>query len=428
MAVVSRDPYRLALDVHGVGFKTADRIARGDRRRPRLAGAHAGGRPAGPPRRHRGGPRLDARRRRSSRARRRCSASRPRTRRCASASSRRVAVALRPGGARRSSRSAAAATRGRLRGGDARRRGAPRARASPRSRARRRGRSTASTAAMRAFESRARVELAPEQRSAVEEAARRQVLVVTGGPGVGKTTIVRAILAVLARAEVDVRLAAPTGRAAKRMSEATGAEATTLHRLLEFEPKTATFKRDRHRPIEAGAVVVDEASMLDLADGRRARPGHRPGHAPHPRGRRRPAPQRRARAPSCATSSPPAPSLRAPRAKSSARPRGASSSPTPTASTTASRRVPAPAAPRRRLLHRRAARPRARARHARRARHPAHPPPLRPRPRARRAGAHPHEPRPGRRGRPQRGAPGGAQPARRRARARAPAPTASATR
>ncbi len=120
-------------------------------------------------------------------------------------------------------------------------------------------------AAIEAFESRARVELAPEQRHAVEEAAARQVLVVTGGPGVGKTTIVRAILAVLRRAGLDVRLAAPTGRAAKRMTEATGAEATTLHRLLEFEPKSGAFKRDRERPIEAGAVIVDEASMLDLA-------------------------------------------------------------------------------------------------------------------------------------------------------------------
>jgi exodeoxyribonuclease V alpha subunit len=119
-------------------------------------------------------------------------------------------------------------------------------------------------AAVKAFESRARVELAPEQRSAVEEAARRQVLVVTGGPGVGKTTIVRAILAVLAGSKVDVRLAAPTGRAAKRMSEATGGEATTLHRLLEFDPKKYAFKRDRSRPIECGAVIVDEASMLDL--------------------------------------------------------------------------------------------------------------------------------------------------------------------
>ncbi len=118
--------------------------------------------------------------------------------------------------------------------------------------------------AIQEFEARAGVELAPEQRSAVEEAARRQVLVVTGGPGVGKTTIVRAILAVLARAKVEVRLAAPTGRAAKRMSEATGQSAMTLHRMLEFEPKTQSFKRNRHSPLEAGAVVVDEASMLDL--------------------------------------------------------------------------------------------------------------------------------------------------------------------
>jgi exodeoxyribonuclease V alpha subunit len=118
--------------------------------------------------------------------------------------------------------------------------------------------------AIGAFESRAGVKLAPEQRAAVEEAARCQVLVVTGGPGVGKTTIVRAILSVFARAQVDVRLAAPTGRAAKRMTEATGVEAMTLHRLLEFDPKTATFKRDQNRPLEAGAIVVDEASMLDL--------------------------------------------------------------------------------------------------------------------------------------------------------------------
>ena len=115
------------------------------------------------------------------------------------------------------------------------------------------------------FEARAGVELAAEQRRAVEQAARSPLLVVTGGPGVGKTTIVRAIIAVFDRAGLGVRLAAPTGRAAKRMGEATGREAATLHRLLEFDPKRATFKRDAKNPVEAGAVVVDEASMLDLA-------------------------------------------------------------------------------------------------------------------------------------------------------------------
>ncbi len=118
--------------------------------------------------------------------------------------------------------------------------------------------------AIGAFEAATGVELAAEQRTAVEEAARQPILVITGGPGVGKTTIVRAILAILARDRIDVRLAAPTGRAAKRMTEATGTEAMTIHRLLEFDPKSAAFKRDRHRPIQAGAVVIDEASMLDL--------------------------------------------------------------------------------------------------------------------------------------------------------------------
>jgi exodeoxyribonuclease V alpha subunit len=119
--------------------------------------------------------------------------------------------------------------------------------------------------AVEAFQQRARVELAPAQREAVEQAARSKVLVVTGGPGVGKTTIVRAIISLFDKARINVRLAAPTGRAAKRMSEATGREAVTLHRLLEFDPKQRSFARKYGRPVEAGALIVDEASMLDLA-------------------------------------------------------------------------------------------------------------------------------------------------------------------
>ncbi|WP_394835105.1 ATP-dependent RecD-like DNA helicase [Pendulispora rubella] len=118
--------------------------------------------------------------------------------------------------------------------------------------------------AMTEFERAADVELAPEQRDAVSRAAENPVLVVTGGPGVGKTTIVRAILSVLDREKLDVHLCAPTGRAAKRLAESTGQRASTVHRLLEFEPKRGEFKRNRATPLECDALVVDEASMIDL--------------------------------------------------------------------------------------------------------------------------------------------------------------------
>jgi exodeoxyribonuclease V alpha subunit len=118
--------------------------------------------------------------------------------------------------------------------------------------------------AVAAFEEETGTVLAEEQRLAVEKAARCPLLVVTGGPGVGKTTIVKAILSVFDRAHVPTRLAAPTGRAAKRMSEATGREAATLHRLLEFDPKKNGFKRDAKNPLEAGALIVDESSMVDV--------------------------------------------------------------------------------------------------------------------------------------------------------------------
>lgn len=106
------------------------------------------------------------------------------------------------------------------------------------------------------------------QRGAITAAAASKVLVVTGGPGVGKTTIVRAILTLFDHARLRVALTAPTGRAAKRLSEATGREAVTLHRLLEFDPKTGAFQANRLDPLEAGAIIVDETSMvpLELAD------------------------------------------------------------------------------------------------------------------------------------------------------------------
>jgi exodeoxyribonuclease V alpha subunit len=119
-------------------------------------------------------------------------------------------------------------------------------------------------AAIARFERETGTVLADEQRSAVERAATCPLLVITGGPGVGKTTIVKAIVSVFDRAGVPVRLAAPTGRAAKRLSEATGREALTLHRLLEFDPKTGVFKRDAKRPIDGRAIIVDESSMVDL--------------------------------------------------------------------------------------------------------------------------------------------------------------------
>ncbi|MBK9261078.1 MAG: ATP-dependent RecD-like DNA helicase [Polyangiaceae bacterium] len=118
--------------------------------------------------------------------------------------------------------------------------------------------------AIAAFEARASVTLAPAQREAVIGAAQHKILVITGGPGVGKTTIVRAILSVFDRSGKTVRLAAPTGRAAKRMSEATGRDASTLHRLLEFDPKERGFLRNRKNPIEGDVLIVDEASMIDL--------------------------------------------------------------------------------------------------------------------------------------------------------------------
>jgi exodeoxyribonuclease V alpha subunit len=113
-------------------------------------------------------------------------------------------------------------------------------------------------------EKRIGLKLADTQRDAIRQAARQKVLVVTGGPGVGKTTIVRGILEIFTAKKLACGLAAPTGRAAKRLAETTGREARTIHRLLDFEPGTGQFKRNSDRPLDLDLLVVDEASMIDI--------------------------------------------------------------------------------------------------------------------------------------------------------------------
>jgi exodeoxyribonuclease V alpha subunit len=106
--------------------------------------------------------------------------------------------------------------------------------------------------------------LSASQRSAVELALASKVTVITGGPGVGKTTLVNGILRIILAKDIRVTLCAPTGRAAKRLSESTGLEARTVHRLLEFDPQTFGFKRGRDNPLETDLLVVDESSMVDI--------------------------------------------------------------------------------------------------------------------------------------------------------------------
>ena len=114
------------------------------------------------------------------------------------------------------------------------------------------------------IEQRTGLTLAESQRVAVRTALASKVMVITGGPGVGKTTIVNSILRILAAKNVNIALCAPTGRAARRMSDATGMEARTIHRLLEVDPRTGGFKRDAANPLDCDLLVIDETSMVDV--------------------------------------------------------------------------------------------------------------------------------------------------------------------
>lgn len=108
------------------------------------------------------------------------------------------------------------------------------------------------------------IQFSPVQRLAIKESINKKILVITGGPGTGKTTIIKAVFDLFNKEGRIVLLAAPTGRAAKRLSEATRHEAKTLHRTLEFTPKLGTFRRNATNPLQGDALIIDEFSMVDL--------------------------------------------------------------------------------------------------------------------------------------------------------------------
>lgn len=118
-----------------------------------------------------------------------------------------------------------------------------------------------------AFENRYKFRLADNQKLAVSDATRGGVLVITGGPGTGKTTIIRTILRILEGHGISSVLAAPTGRAAKRMQELTNMPASTIHRLLQYSPQEGKYLRNPQNPIRADFLIIDESSMIDVALG-----------------------------------------------------------------------------------------------------------------------------------------------------------------
>jgi len=119
-------------------------------------------------------------------------------------------------------------------------------------------------AAMRWVEQRSAIDLSAAQKEALRAAIDHKVLIITGGPGTGKTTVLRALNDILEAKKLRVLMAAPTGRAAKRLAEATGRDARTVHRLLEYSPSEGGFLRSAERPLDAEFVIVDEVSMVDI--------------------------------------------------------------------------------------------------------------------------------------------------------------------
>lgn len=115
------------------------------------------------------------------------------------------------------------------------------------------------------LETKGQFEFAEEQKEAIIAALTKKMVVITGGPGVGKTTIINAIISLYYANNLGhILLAAPTGKAAKRMTEVTGIEAVTIHRLLEYSPEIKGFRRNQSYPLECNMVIVDEASMIDI--------------------------------------------------------------------------------------------------------------------------------------------------------------------
>lgn len=116
------------------------------------------------------------------------------------------------------------------------------------------------------WEQNAGIKLAKVQKQAIDSVLEHGILVVTGGPGTGKTTLIKGIIAVLEQAGCSIKLAAPTGRAARRLAESAGKSAQTVHKLLEYAPHEGPFAfgRDESNPLETDVVIVDEASMLDI--------------------------------------------------------------------------------------------------------------------------------------------------------------------